>query len=63
MEHRHFVPKSEFQAMGKDNLTPRDKRYEVVEEYMDLCYQLWDSWDDDAIVYDRENGILPTRPR
>jgi alkanesulfonate monooxygenase SsuD/methylene tetrahydromethanopterin reductase-like flavin-dependent oxidoreductase (luciferase family) len=24
--------KSEFQAMGKDNLTPRDKRYEVVDE-------------------------------
>ncbi len=50
--------KSEFQAMGKENLTPRDKRYEVVEEYMQLLYQLWDSWDDDAIVYDRENGIF-----
>src|SRR6201991_2926765 len=50
--------KSEFQAMGLENLTPRDKRYEVVEEYMQLCYQLWDSWDDDAIVYDRENGIF-----
>ena len=50
--------KSEFQAMGKDNLTPRDKRYEVVEEYMQILYQLWDSWDDDAIVYDRENGIF-----
>ena len=50
--------KSEFQAMGKDNLTPRDKRYEVVEEYMQLLYQLWDSWDDDAIVYDRENGVF-----
>jgi FMN-dependent oxidoreductase (nitrilotriacetate monooxygenase family) len=50
--------KSEFQAMGRDNLTPRDKRYEVVEEYMELCYQLWDSWDDDAIVYDREAGVF-----
>jgi alkanesulfonate monooxygenase SsuD/methylene tetrahydromethanopterin reductase-like flavin-dependent oxidoreductase (luciferase family) len=44
--------------MGKDNLTPRDKRYEVVEEYMEILYQLWDSWDDDAIVYDRENGVF-----
>jgi FMN-dependent oxidoreductase (nitrilotriacetate monooxygenase family) len=25
---------------------------------MQLLYQLWDSWDDDAIVYDRENGIF-----
>ena len=39
-------------------LTPRDKRYEVVEEYMQLLYQLWDSWDDDAIVYDRDNGVF-----
>ncbi|GAA1193459.1 NtaA/DmoA family FMN-dependent monooxygenase [Pseudonocardia alaniniphila] len=50
--------KSEFQAMGLENLTPRDKRYEVVEEYMQLCYQLWDSWDDDAISYDRSTGVF-----
>jgi FMN-dependent oxidoreductase (nitrilotriacetate monooxygenase family) len=50
--------KSEFQAMGLENLTPRDKRYEVIEEYMDICYQLWDSWDDDAILYDRESGVF-----
>jgi long-chain alkane monooxygenase len=50
--------KSEFQAMGLENLTPRDKRYEVVEEYMDLCYQLWDSWEPDAVVYDRDTGVF-----
>lgn len=50
--------KSEFQAMGLENLTPRDQRYEVVEEYMQLCYELWDSWDEDAIIYDRANGVF-----
>lgn len=50
--------KSEFQAMGLDNLTPRDKRYEVVDEYMEICYQFWDSWEDDAIIYDRETGVF-----
>jgi long-chain alkane monooxygenase len=50
--------RSEFQAMGLENLTPRDKRYEVVEEYMQICYQLWSSWDDDAIVYDRDTGVF-----
>lgn len=50
--------KSEFEAMGLENLTPRDKRYEVVEEYMQICYRLWDSWDDDAILYDRETGVF-----
>jgi FMN-dependent oxidoreductase (nitrilotriacetate monooxygenase family) len=50
--------KSEFQAMGRENLTPRDRRYEVVEEYMDICYQLWDSWEDGAVLYDRETGVF-----
>lgn len=49
---------SEFQAMGLENLTPRDKRYEVVEEYMQICYQLWDSWEPDAVLYDRETGVF-----
>lgn len=49
--------RSEFQAMGYDNLTPRDKRYEVIAEYMDVCYQVWDSWDEDAIVADTEQRI------
>jgi FMN-dependent oxidoreductase (nitrilotriacetate monooxygenase family) len=50
--------KSEFQAMGQENLAPRDKRYEVVGEYMQLCYELWDAWEPDAIIYDRETGIF-----
>jgi FMN-dependent oxidoreductase (nitrilotriacetate monooxygenase family) len=50
--------RSEFQAMGLDNLTPRDKRYEVVDEYMDICYRLWDSWEPDAIVADAGERVF-----
>jgi FMN-dependent oxidoreductase (nitrilotriacetate monooxygenase family) len=25
---------------------------------MQVCYQLWDSWEDDAILYDRESGVF-----
>lgn len=37
---------------------PSFERYERSEEYMDICYKLWEqSWDDDAVVADKENGI------
>lgn len=31
-------------------------RYEIAEEYIDVIKGLWDSWDDDAFVRDRETG-------
>lgn len=36
--------KSEWDAYGAD-MTKRNDRYERMEEYMSLCYQLWDSWE------------------
>jgi len=49
--------KSEWEAYGHVDMTPREERYDRMEEYMDLCYELWDSWADDAIVADRASGI------
>jgi FMN-dependent oxidoreductase (nitrilotriacetate monooxygenase family) len=48
--------KSEWDAYGAD-MTARSGRYERMEEYMELCYKLWDSWAPDAIVADRASGI------
>lgn len=31
-------------------------RYEIAHEYLDIAKGLWDSWDDDAFVRDREAG-------
>jgi FMN-dependent oxidoreductase (nitrilotriacetate monooxygenase family) len=45
------------QNFGLDALPPRELRYDMAHEYLDLCCQLWDSWDEDAIVKDRENGV------
>ncbi len=45
------------QNFGFDELPPRELRYDMAHEYMDLVYKLWDSWDRDAIVMDREKGI------
>jgi FMN-dependent oxidoreductase (nitrilotriacetate monooxygenase family) len=36
----------------------RSGRYERMEEYMELCYKLWDSWAPDAIVANRATGIF-----
>jgi FMN-dependent oxidoreductase (nitrilotriacetate monooxygenase family) len=31
-------------------------RYEIADEYLEVAQGLWDSWDDDAIVRNRETG-------
>jgi long-chain alkane monooxygenase len=33
-----------------------DDRYEMAEEYLDLCYRLWESWEPDALILDRSSG-------
>lgn len=45
------------QNFGLDQLPPRELRYDMAHEYMEVCYKLWDSWDRDAIVMDRERGV------
>jgi FMN-dependent oxidoreductase (nitrilotriacetate monooxygenase family) len=35
-----------------------DQRYEIAEEYLELCYRLWESWDPDALVLDQESGLF-----
>jgi long-chain alkane monooxygenase len=42
---------------GMDALPAHDERYERAEEYVDLVTQLWSSWDEDALVMDRERGV------
>ena len=45
------------QNFGLDNLPPRELRYAMADEYMELVNQLFDSWEPDAVVLDREHGI------
>jgi FMN-dependent oxidoreductase (nitrilotriacetate monooxygenase family) len=42
------------------------QRYDRAEDFLEVCYKLWEqSWDDDAVVADRENGVYidPARVR
>ncbi|MFG1263016.1 LLM class flavin-dependent oxidoreductase [Xanthobacter aminoxidans] len=34
-----------------------DERYDRADEFMELAFRLWDSWDEDALVLDRAAGI------
>lgn len=37
---------------------PHDERYDIADEYAEVCYKLWEgSWEDDAVVVDKEAGI------
>ena len=45
------------QNFGMDALPPRDTRYAMADEYMDVVNQLFDSWEADAVIRDRERGV------
>lgn len=35
-----------------------DARYEIAEEYIEVVRGLWDSWEDDAFIRDKESGVF-----
>jgi FMN-dependent oxidoreductase (nitrilotriacetate monooxygenase family) len=39
-------------------MAPTDERYERAEEFVEVCRKLWDSWEADAVVMDREGGVF-----
>jgi FMN-dependent oxidoreductase (nitrilotriacetate monooxygenase family) len=44
---------------GLDGEVPHDLRYQYADEYLDVLYKLWEgSWDDDAVIADRERKIF-----
>jgi FMN-dependent oxidoreductase (nitrilotriacetate monooxygenase family) len=45
------------QNYGMDHLPEHDLRYDMADEYVDLVTQLWDSWDPDAVVMNRDSGV------
>jgi len=52
--------------LGFDAQRAHDDRYDVGDEFLDVCYQLWEySWDDDAVVRDPDRGLFadPDRVR
>ncbi len=51
---------SDFAAMnfGMPGMPEHDLRYDMADEYMEVCRQLWGSWEPGAIIADRHSGFL-----
>jgi FMN-dependent oxidoreductase (nitrilotriacetate monooxygenase family) len=44
--------------LGVDGQVAHDRRYDIADEYLEVCYKLWErSWDDDAVVDDPVAGV------
>jgi FMN-dependent oxidoreductase (nitrilotriacetate monooxygenase family) len=48
---------------SKTDHPTHDERYKIAEEYLEVTRGLWDSWEDDAFVRDKESGVFfdPTK--
>jgi FMN-dependent oxidoreductase (nitrilotriacetate monooxygenase family) len=52
------VNDSEAQNFGVDEVLDHDQRYDRADEFLEATTGLWDTWADDALVLDRENGVF-----
>jgi len=44
--------------LGQSAQIPHDQRYAIADDYLEVCYKLWEaSWAPGAVVADRERGI------
>jgi len=44
------------QNFGLENIPENEDRYERGQEFVDVITKLFDSWEDDAVINDKENG-------
>jgi long-chain alkane monooxygenase len=45
--------------IGLRGQVDHDNRYDIADEYLEVCYKLWEgSWEDDAVARDRKTGVF-----
>jgi FMN-dependent oxidoreductase (nitrilotriacetate monooxygenase family) len=54
---------TEARNFGLDGLPPKASRYDHADEVMEACCALWDCWDADALVLDKESGVFADSSR
>lgn len=52
------VAKLAAQNFGFDDLPSHDDRYDIADEYLELCHALWGSWAPDALALDRDADLF-----
>lgn len=53
-------PKGEAENFGPAKLVSHEERYRMAEEFLKVVEGLWDSYEDDALVQDKEKNIFLT---
>jgi FMN-dependent oxidoreductase (nitrilotriacetate monooxygenase family) len=48
----------EARNFGRDSHLDHERRYERAREFLEVAKGLWDSWEDDAFVLDKESGVF-----
>lgn len=46
-----------------DKLPEHGSRYERAQEFLDVANGLWDSWEDEALVWDKEGGVFADKSK
>lgn len=49
---------AEGQNFGYDDMLDHEQRYERAEEFLETAFDLWASWEDGALVQNREAGVF-----
>ncbi|MGE0683049.1 MAG: LLM class flavin-dependent oxidoreductase [Candidatus Binatia bacterium] len=52
------VHNNEARNCGLPAMLPHQERYDRAQEFMEVCYKLWNSWEPGAVVMDKERGIF-----
>jgi FMN-dependent oxidoreductase (nitrilotriacetate monooxygenase family) len=52
------VNDGEAQNYGLEEALPHDKRYDRADEFLEATTGLWDTWEDDALILDRETPLF-----
>lgn len=54
---------AEAQNFGSDHAPDANERRAIATEFVEVSRELWDSWEDDAVISDRERGVYldPTK--
>jgi FMN-dependent oxidoreductase (nitrilotriacetate monooxygenase family) len=52
------VNDGEAHNMGREVHMGHDERYDRADEFMEIVLQCWDSWEDGAIVCDKQSGLF-----
>lgn len=50
--------RSDFENYGFDGIMDHSARYDRMEEFIDVCRELWDSAEPDAMIWDHDSGMV-----